>query len=390
MHGILELRPERGPELGGSEKLAQHRGDVAVARAEGRSEPLHQHFGRVVGDEEERKLPADEARRGRVPREQIERLVHFGRAAPADGAPEQQLVAIVMASRDELRHFAVEVDAEAGEDACELLHVALGVAAVYAERVQLHQLAGVVLVDPVGGVLRVVQVDEHRRVQRRRAEQIAEAPERVRPDGALLVVRHQHPQVRLVLEDVEVVHPEPGHLLAQLPRRVEGPQQHARGRLASEARELLLVRLLRRLLLLVAAQEVQALPAALHFLRELFDRAPGDGHRVHLCLDLWRQRCLLRGPELRFQVALRPHAGELARGRGIRAPGHAIEEKKILGAQAGLRGTARSSCARRNKQKQKRAAGPIHRPHRMTFLRGPDLHSTTEGRKGELFYCFNL
>src|SRR5438445_119802 len=93
---------------------------------------------------------------------------------------------------------------------------------------------------------------------------------------------------------------------------------------------------------------------------------------------------------LRFQVARRPHAGELARRRRVRAPGHSIEEKKIVGARAGLRGTAWPPCARRNEQKKKRAAGPIHRPHRMTFLRGPDLHSTPEARKGELFYCFNL
>src|SRR3989442_2043902 len=160
-----------------------------------------------------------------------------------------------------------------------------------------------------------------------------------------------------------------------------------RGCLASKARELLLVRLLRRLLLLVVAQEVQALPAALHSLRELVHRALSDGHRVHLRLDLWRQRCFLGGLELRFQVARRPYAGELARGRGVRAPGLAIEEKKILAARA--RGIA-CPCARRNEQKQKRAAGPTHRPHRITFLRGPDLHSTPEGRKGELFYCFNL
>src|SRR3989441_6509489 len=50
---------------------------------------------------EERKLPAEEARRGGVPREQIERLVHFGRTAPADGAPEEQLVAIVVARSEE-------------------------------------------------------------------------------------------------------------------------------------------------------------------------------------------------------------------------------------------------------------------------------------------------
>src|SRR5205807_3191155 len=89
------------------------------------------------------------------------------------------------------------------------------------------------------------------------------------------------------------------------------------------------------------------------------------------------------GLQLRFQVARRPRAGELARGRGIRAPGHAIEEKKILAARA--RGIAWPPCARRNEQKKKQAAGPIHRPHRMTFLRGPDLHSTPKARKSELF-----
>src|SRR5207249_1250079 len=56
-----------------------------------------------------------------------------------------------------------KVDARAGEDTRERLHVGLRVAAVYAQRVQLHQLARVVLVDRVAGVLGVVEVDQHRR-----------------------------------------------------------------------------------------------------------------------------------------------------------------------------------------------------------------------------------
>ena len=68
-----------------------------------------------------------------------------------------------------------------GENVRERDHVGLGVAAVDAERVQLHQLARVVLVDTLElalgagaagrGVLPVVEVEEHRRMMRGRAEQ---------------------------------------------------------------------------------------------------------------------------------------------------------------------------------------------------------------------------
>ncbi len=43
-----------------------------------------------------------------------------------------------------------DVDADAGEDAGQFLHVLLGVAGADAHRVQLHDLAGVVLVDVPG------------------------------------------------------------------------------------------------------------------------------------------------------------------------------------------------------------------------------------------------
>src|SRR5204862_530066 len=99
----------------------------------------------------------------------------------------------------------------------------------------LHQLGRVVLVQAAGAVPRVVEVDEHRRMARGGAEQIAEAAERVRPDRALLVVGNQRAQRALVLEDVEVVEPEPRDMLLELVRRIDRAQQHARLRLARQA-----------------------------------------------------------------------------------------------------------------------------------------------------------
>ena len=116
------------------------------------------------------------------------------------------------------------LDRPAGERARHLGDVLLRVAAVDAERVQLHQLARVVLVQParrawrcrragiagMAGVERrrrrahrgracgrsvgahpVVEIEEHRRALRRRLEQIAEPAEDVRADGVALVLGEQ-------------------------------------------------------------------------------------------------------------------------------------------------------------------------------------------------------
>src|SRR5207302_11330749 len=117
------------------------------------------------------------------------------------------------------------VDSDAGQHAGELLHVLLAVAAVDAEGVPLHQLARVVLVDVADGILGVVEVLEHGRVLECREYQIAKTPERMRADRALLVISEQPALIGLVLVHAEMVEPEPHHLLAQLRRRIQRPQQ---------------------------------------------------------------------------------------------------------------------------------------------------------------------
>src|SRR5262249_40574662 len=145
---------------------------------------------------------------------------HLGRlveAAPADAMAEKDLLAEVVPARIERKHpltnvvagiaraeprwLALEVHADARADARKLLYVLLRVACVDTQRVQLEQLAGVVLVDLALRVLRIVEVDQHRGVHERGEQEVAETPEHVRADRALLVVRYQHFDLALTLED---------------------------------------------------------------------------------------------------------------------------------------------------------------------------------------------
>ena len=85
-----------------------------------------------------------------MPGEHIEDCLAVALAAALDRSPEDDLGAVVVRGRPEheARVLAGAVDRPAGEGPRHLGDVALGVAAVDAQRVQLHQLARVVLVEP--------------------------------------------------------------------------------------------------------------------------------------------------------------------------------------------------------------------------------------------------
>ena len=152
-------------------------------------------------------LAADGVAQQHLGAEVVPRRIEFEGAARADTAAATAALS--------LRRIA-GVDADAGQDARQLLHVLLRVAAIDAQRVQLHQLARVVLIDVAGGILGVVQVLQHRRMLERRQHQVAEMPERMRADRVLLVVADQPAQIGLVLMHAEMIEPEPHHLLLQL------------------------------------------------------------------------------------------------------------------------------------------------------------------------------
>ncbi len=86
---------------------------------------------------------------------------------------------------------------------------------------QLEQLAGVVLVDRAHGVPVVVEIAQHGRLAQGGFEKIAEAAQGVGTDGLVFIVAHGRPDVVLEGQDVEVVQPEPGHLLLELVGRIE-------------------------------------------------------------------------------------------------------------------------------------------------------------------------
>ena len=92
--------------------------------------------------------------RRRALRENVQRLLAFGLAARAQRLTKKDLGAEIMTSTFEnsgvLGIFAgIEaIDAPSGEDPRQSRHVILGVAATDAQRVQLHQFAREILVEP--------------------------------------------------------------------------------------------------------------------------------------------------------------------------------------------------------------------------------------------------
>ena len=93
----------------------------------------------------------------------IDCFVDFVQSAAHDRSPQELFVAIIVPVGIEfeqavahvlraefaanLRLFAAQIDADSGQNPRELLHVALRIAAIDAERMQFHQLAREVFVD---------------------------------------------------------------------------------------------------------------------------------------------------------------------------------------------------------------------------------------------------
>ena len=200
-------------------------------------------------------------RRRRALRQQVERLFAFRLAGRGDVVAEKALGAVIVALRIEYKAAAGfrqcdgPREAPAGQDAGQRDDIVLAIPAIDAEGVQFHQFAGVVLVEPVHatvgalaagrGVLRVVKIEQHRRVMRGGAQQVAETAERVGADRFRLIGADPQPVEALAGEHVEMVVPEIDHHLLQLARAVERAPQPRGLRLFEDHAGLLAPRLLR-------------------------------------------------------------------------------------------------------------------------------------------------
>ena len=218
----------RGRELGRGDERAEHGHDRGVVGEIDLREVVDQGGRRVVGHEPDGELAGDALRGRRVVREVAEvrrrdRLPVSSSVRVAeveDGHRAGPVRVGVVVDVPRLPH----VDAVAGQDPCGVLDVGLGVAGGPADGVKLEELAAEVLVRrPLGGH-GVAEVHAHRRMGDRLLEQGVEPAECVPPDHPAVVRAEQRDPVG-VAGRVQVVLPEAGHRLEDLPRGVH-PAQH--------------------------------------------------------------------------------------------------------------------------------------------------------------------
>src|SRR5215472_6298630 len=143
-------------------------------------------------------------RGGRALRENVERFFSFGLASRLQRMPEKDFRAEVVTGTREygsmVRKFASvgAIDAPSRQNTRQSVYVLLGIAAIDAERVQLHHLARKVLVESLsvttggrtsGGCVQcIVEINEHRRMFCHGKEQVTESAQREGTDRPLLVV----------------------------------------------------------------------------------------------------------------------------------------------------------------------------------------------------------
>ena len=147
----LHLCSERGPreELTTRDDRPHDLGDVTVCAQEGRGGALDECRRRVIAHQATRQLERDVSSSRRVARENIEHLLAvFDAAAGRGRVPENDLAAFVVAfcMESEDTRLAGPNDRPARECTGDLYDVALRVSTVDAERVELEQLARIVLV----------------------------------------------------------------------------------------------------------------------------------------------------------------------------------------------------------------------------------------------------
>ena len=312
VEGALELRASGVAKRLGAEESAQGFLDVSPALLEGARDGVDGGDGRVVVDEAAAELRGEVARGRWMKRHEVEHAINVRRAeAGTDGLAEDNFRAVVVEVLPKFDAALVEqflgTHGPAGEAAGDFHHVALRVAAVDAEGVQLHQLAGVILVGLFAGVVAAihapVEIPEHRGTERGGAEHVGEFAEGVLADDLAVVRRLEPLTIALGGIDVEVVSPELNHDFVKLPLAERGAQDRGAHHLVEEKLLLILEE--------VAGGIIQGLEAT-------------DLLRAPVVLDLLGSKLLVEegGQGFRVGRAQRLHAGVIA---GPRAKGEAVQ-----------------------------------------------------------------
>ena len=225
------------------EEGLEHRGNVAAGRQIGLRHAVHQSLRRIVAHKADGQLARKELRRGRPHGQHVQQLAALHLAVLFDLCAQHRFRSALVALRREYKVSAElrPIDGPAGEHARHLRHVGLRVAAIHAQRMQFHQLARIILIQPgVGFLFRigpprrsdlralgrrrirphafgVIEVEHHGRTVRHGFKQILKLAQRPRPDYVALEA-HQVIRHLLVLAQVhvEVIEPEIGHHFLEL------------------------------------------------------------------------------------------------------------------------------------------------------------------------------
>ena len=233
----LQELATRDHELLAVQQHAQHALDVAASSRELRCHTVHDALRRCVADEAHAQFFRDELGRARVAAHDVhQRLQVLLLASGGNDMPQHSLLAIVMPVVAEVALACIQskgaaaVKGPAGQATRGLAHIGLRIAAIHAQRVQLHQLARIVL---IRHILRIgahlvrlaIQIHEHRGRRRAGADEVLEVAQRVLANHIAIIARLQVNAVALLQVDVEVVRPELDHDLEQLPLAVDSAQQ---------------------------------------------------------------------------------------------------------------------------------------------------------------------
>ena len=342
-------------------------------------QPLHQRRRRRVLHKILRQFVADMVRGRRVHGQDVERHLAFAHAELCHFVAEPGLVALIVApfvKREGLiaAHQGALLIGPAGEHARQFRHVFLAVAAVHAQRVQFHQLARVVFIQPArlglgrirrhhrnqraaplaGGVAVgigdpggevIIEVVQHGRMLRRRPQQVAEPAHRMRPDGVPFVAGHQRSIEPLAGKHIEMVVPEIDHCFFELARTVDGAQHARFGRLQRDggnrgaAALFGAVIVVAHLLLQLGVTAHDLAGGAIRAVKRGQARAQRGGVR----------NCL--GMQLAVDVALHPHLRDALDVARLRAVTKAVEHMHRLLFKRHARG-ARGQCGQQQRADQ--------------------------------------
>ena len=166
--------------------------------------------------------------------ENPEAVVHA--AAGGNGHAQNVFLALVMLALVELETSALLrlTDCPSGEAAGYLSDILLGVAAIHAKGVKLHEFTAVVFVETLpaflvgpgmnfgSGRLPVIEIEQHRRALRCRDQEIFEFAEHMGANDVTLITGNHYAVRAFVQIHVEVIEPKIGQHFLQLPVAVNG------------------------------------------------------------------------------------------------------------------------------------------------------------------------